>query len=391
MRIGIDASMLSTNLASSHARVTRLVMAALERSADAGLVALHPTGAVEATGRIDEVAAKLSLHHRPLGKLQTIRWTQAGLLQQARAQRVDLLHCVYHEVPLLAPRAMRVTAMIHDLCGLRADSGYRPFRRAWSFHAWRLWAGSLRADGTMHVSEATRRVYQDAFPRTARRPAVVTPWFVDAPASTSAPAHRPELDEHLRTSPFVAFAYAAGPRKGTDLLATAYRHYREAGGTSRLNLMLSSGMTTASAEALFADTRAHVAFFERVDDVERDALLAASRALLFPSRCEGFGLPLLEALTLGVWPIAFTDTPADEILARPEKLASWGDAKGFAQRMLETDAAWAASSVEDLANERTLARRRAATFNRARFDAAVNKLVRAVAASRPDGRPVPRS
>ena len=374
MRIGIDTAVLSNDPTSSGGRVTRLVMSAFERIADDGLVALHPTGALEATGRVEVVASQLAERFRPLGRVGGLHWAQLGLLSQARHQKVDLLHCVYHEVPLLAPPRLKISSMIHDLCGLRADCGYRRLGRAHFHHYWRLWTASKRSDGFLFVSNSTRRAFCDRFPYTVSRPAVDSLWFTEPTPTRSTSVHRAGFSQALQEPFFTGFAYP-GRRKGVDLFARAFRGYVERGGRSRLILML-SGLSQPEAAEYFVDSLRHVTFLEAVNDSERDTLIAASRGLVFPSRCEGFGLPLIEALALGVWPIAFTNTPAEEILARPDKLARWGDTDELALRMLEADSEFASESTIEAEAARAMALERFSFFNRERFNASVEELVR---------------
>jgi glycosyltransferase involved in cell wall biosynthesis len=68
-----------------------------------------------------------------------------------------------------------------------------------------------------------------------------------------------------------------------------------------------------------------------VSDADRDGLVAAADALVFPSEYEGFGAPAVEAMTLGA-PVVCSDQPAladvvgDAGLVLPLDLDAWADA-----------------------------------------------------------------
>ena len=69
----------------------------------------------------------------------------------------------------------------------------------------------------------------------------------------------------------------------------------------------------------------------RVPDADRDGLVAAADALVFPSEYEGFGAPVVEAMALGT-PVICSDQRAlaevvgDAGLVLPLDLDAWGDA-----------------------------------------------------------------
>lgn len=75
--------------------------------------------------------------------------------------------------------------------------------------------------------------------------------------------------------------------------------------------------------------RSHVREINGCSDEQLASHLAGARALLFPSFAEGFGLPLVEALGLGV-PVIASDLPAFReigqgvpLLLRPDDVAAW--------------------------------------------------------------------
>jgi glycosyltransferase involved in cell wall biosynthesis len=69
----------------------------------------------------------------------------------------------------------------------------------------------------------------------------------------------------------------------------------------------------------------------RVSDADRDGLVAAADALVFPSEYEGFGAPVAEAMALGT-PVICADQPAlaevvgDAGLVLPLDVEAWADA-----------------------------------------------------------------
>ncbi|MFM8643760.1 MAG: glycosyltransferase, partial [Actinomycetota bacterium] len=52
----------------------------------------------------------------------------------------------------------------------------------------------------------------------------------------------------------------------------------------------------------------------RLNDADRDGLLAMSAALVFPSSYEGFGAPIIEAMALGTPVIASDQTALPEVV-----------------------------------------------------------------------------
>jgi alpha-1,3-rhamnosyl/mannosyltransferase len=79
-----------------------------------------------------------------------------------------------------------------------------------------------------------------------------------------------------------------------------------------------------------ASTDRRVCRLGRVPAADRNGLLAMARAMVFPSRYEGFGAPLIEAMTLGA-PVVCSDATCmpqivgDAGIVRPLRADAWAD------------------------------------------------------------------
>ena len=99
--------------------------------------------------------------------------------------------------------------------------------------------------------------------------------------------------------------------------------------------------TTAAWAAGVDPARIHTV--GRVSDLDLAALLASASALIVPSRAEGFGLPMVEAMAAGV-PVVHSDAPAlVEVAGGAGLVVPVGDVPALAEaaRAASTDAALA--------------------------------------------------
>ena len=104
-------------------------------------------------------------------------------------------------------------------------------------------------------------------------------------------------------------------RKGTDILIKAYERYVEAGGKN--SLILAGDVREDDMRQLLQEAtkkyngengNPKLEYFGYATDEDKSKLYCGCKCLLFPSRAEGFGMPIVEALGCGMDVIA-SDLP----------------------------------------------------------------------------------
>lgn len=111
-------------------------------------------------------------------------------------------------------------------------------------------------------------------------------------------------------TPYVLCVGRLEPRKNIDLAIAATASLRQAG--TRLVIVGAPDRTSATLmRAIAADPQ--IVHLDRVSDSRLSALYTHASAFVFPSRAEGFGLPVLEALGHGAPVVASCRTAIPEV------------------------------------------------------------------------------
>jgi glycosyltransferase involved in cell wall biosynthesis len=280
---------------------------------------------------------------------------------QLAAGRVDVIHATTIIVP---PRTAPLVITVHDLAFLNDPSdftahGVAVFRR--SLDLVRRHADLVLCSSTATMDDAALVGIDPA------RLRLVLLGVDDRPVEAAARDEVVALRGLER--PFVLFNGTIEPRKNLQGLARALLEPELAG----LDLVVAGpvgwGADTTPVLAPLAE-RVHLTGF--VPDDELRALFAAAAVFCYPSRREGFGLPVLQAMVQGTPVVTSEGTstaevaggaavlvdphrPADiargitEALARRDELAGLGRARA-------AELTWARTAAQTLAAYRELAR-----------------------------------
>lgn len=192
----------------------------------------------------------------------------------------------------------RIVAMLHDVIPLEfpefARPGtVRPFERSVRDLA-------QGADGIIYNSQDTRRRTEALLTRWGARrpPGVVAQLGVDVADAS---------DNNVEAAhPYFVTIGTIEPRKNQLLLLHIWRRFYETRSPEEiphLHIVGRRGWENENIiDLLERSAMMNRVVFERqkLEDREMTRLLAGARALLFPSFIEGFGIPLVEALALGV-------------------------------------------------------------------------------------------
>jgi glycosyltransferase involved in cell wall biosynthesis len=276
--------------------------------------------ALEGLGeRVIHLGARHSGEH-PRGDLSATLYTLGRLPGVLEALDAPLYHAHGNFNLPLVRRRTRTVVTVHDLIPLLLpETVSRPFH--WQF---RLWLGRTLqvADQVICVSETTRRSLLGHFPIPAERVHVVhngVDHVEGHPLDATGEAYLESLGLPER---FLLFAGALDARKNVARVLDACVSLRRAGRPVTLVLAGQSWFGAGPVERRIAQLRADGLDLRPLGFQPAPilyALMARARALVFPSRYEGFGLPPLEAMWLGT-PAIISDQGALPEVCGPSAL-----------------------------------------------------------------------
>ena len=220
-----------------------------------------------------------------------------------RRERVDLFHAPHYVLPLALPCPAVVT--IHDLIHLRFPELRSPLERTYA--RWMIGRATRRAARVIAVSEATARELADRFGVDPQRVEVI-PNGVDERFHREVPAAEVEaMLAALELAPgYLLFVGNPKPHKNLErLLAAVARLAGRPGGPP--TLVLAGDRDDDSPlprQIAAAGLGAAVRRLGHLPDADLPALYRGAALLVQPSLWEGFGLPVAEAMALGVPVIA---------------------------------------------------------------------------------------
>jgi glycosyltransferase involved in cell wall biosynthesis len=255
-------------------------------------------------------------------------WHVLGALGPVpRVGDVDLVHAPSLAVPPGSSVPLVVTA--HDAAPVTMPETFT--RRGRWFHQRGFAAAARRADVVITVSEfsADEIATHTEIPRERIR---VVPNGVDLEPATSKEVQRALHTFGLEDRPYVFWLGATQPRKNVRVLLDAFaRIVHETELPHRLVLAGTSGWLVddqGAARALGDRAR----LLGPVPDVHLASLFAGAEVFAFPSRHEGFGIPVLEAMTQET-AVVCGDIPAlrevgDDAVrfVPPDDVDAWADA-----------------------------------------------------------------
>lgn len=235
-----------------------------------------------------------------------LRWQQFEIPRRTRALRAEALHVPGFDAPGWKPCPVILT--VHDLIGRLFPQNLPPVSRFY----WSRWLPfSVRfADHIIADSEHTR---QDIVRLLKFDPSRITviPLAAGAQYQPIGLADTLQGFRHKYHLPdrFILFVSTLEPRKGIDTLLEAYAALVQITPTVPLVITGKRGWYT---EQLFAQVKqlrleTRVIFTDYVPDEDMPALYNCADVLAFPSRYEGFGLTVLEAMACGT-PVICSNT-----------------------------------------------------------------------------------
>jgi glycosyltransferase involved in cell wall biosynthesis len=315
MHIGIDASRIAVAERTGTERYSVELLGALAQIDRHNQYTLYCNGLPPA---LPCVGPNFALRNIPFPRL----WTHARLSLELRRHPPERLFVPAHVVPLLHPAHSIVT--IHDL-GYLAFPETHTFARRLELHLTTRWS-TRAARQLIAISQATRNDLITHYSVAPEKIAVVYHGLGAQfhPITSAATINAVHARYGIR-APYFLYIGTVQPRKNLARLIDAFAQALRAGmtvphpggasGPPHLLLAGKKGWMTAAIEqrAAAAGVAGQVHFTGYVDDADLPALLSGALAFVFPSRYEGFGMPVLEAMACGTPVLTSSSSSLPEI------------------------------------------------------------------------------
>jgi len=293
------------------------------------LQSLRPTYLATPASRLDPsqyISVPSHLTQGTKGHIRRLWWTQFQLAQLYQQQQARLLFSPIPEAPLSVGRdRCRTVVTCHDLIPLRFPKMFGAIKYYYRYYVRQV---LTQAEQVICNSEATARDIVQFYGISAKKLAPI-PLAHDA-NHFQPTTDTPQLPDHpnLIQRPYFVMLGRPVPYKNMRPAIAAMAQIPDC---SLVIAGPSDPRYTPELKAFATErgVRSRVHFLSYVPYAQLPALLSHALALVFPSRWEGFGLPVLEAMACG------TPVITANIASLPEVA---GDAAYFIDDPLNADA-----------------------------------------------------
>lgn len=237
-------------------------------------------------------------------------WTLVRLSWEILTQkRIDNLFVPSHVLPLIQPKNVAIT--IHDVVFRYSPKSYSLASRL--YLDWTTKFAVKHAKKIITPSEATKKDLIKFYKAHPKKITVIPLGF----ESTKKNASKELLKKfNLEPKKYFLFIGRIEYKKNTDTLIKAFQKFANANQDIQLVLAGFPGHGGKDIiESIPTKLKERIILTGYVKDNEKTALLENTLCFIFPSRFEGFGIPLLEAMNAGV-PIIASSIPSSKELAR---------------------------------------------------------------------------
>jgi glycosyltransferase involved in cell wall biosynthesis len=261
-------------------------------------------------------------------------WRTYGIKKDLRKQEITVFHGLSNELPVgIEKTGIKTIVTIHDLIFLRYPQYYKPVDRI--IYRRKFERACKKADKIIAVSECTKRdivsffgipdekievVYQGCHPDFRKK--------VSGEKKTTV-AHRYNLP-----SRFVLYVGSIEPRKNLLLTVKALKHI-----PADIHLVAIGKPTPYQSEvkkyALEAGMKNRLHILNNVPFEDLPAIYQSANLFVYPSFFEGFGIPVIEALSSEIPVIAATGSCLEEAGGADSVYVSPYDEKELSEKIME--------------------------------------------------------
>lgn len=294
IKIGIDATSLSRSI-TGIGRYTLEMCKALSKLPNISLYLYSPApipcNALQGF-KVEKIRFK-NLNNRIFRQI----WSQTILPFLVNKDDIDVFWGPAHRIPLLLSHNIARVVTIHDLVWKYAPETMHPLSRA--LESYQMPRSVRTSDAIVVSSMATAEAVKKEFDINLNKLSIIT---------LGLPLQKKLLNINLLDTfdtdqSYFLFVGTLSPRKNLVRLLTAYSQLPNfikdqammviVGGKGWGNIKITEKMNTLNLSN-------HVKLLGYVDEPTLSALYANSKFLVMPSLYEGFGLPLVEAMSHGV-------------------------------------------------------------------------------------------
>jgi glycosyltransferase involved in cell wall biosynthesis len=248
---------------------------------------------------------------KPSGPLPAAWWRTTGIIRDLQKDRIDIYHGLSHELPFgIKKSGVKSVLTVHDLIFLRFPQYYKWIDRL--IYQAKIKYACKAADRIIAVSQKTKEDLIELLQVDAS--------LIDVIYQDCNPAFKLHQSEAQKTlvrkkynlpKRFILSVGTIEERKNLMLLIKALPHTR---GNEHLFVVGKPKVYFEEVKKYIADHQLadRVTFLHEVTFQELPAFYQMATVFVYPSRYEGFGIPILEALYSGVPVIAATGSCLEE-------------------------------------------------------------------------------